>query len=46
MADHNPPPGATVRNGYGRDPYCNLAGERGFAAPVCGPFALPQEATK
>ena len=44
--DNNPPPGATVRYGYGRDPYCNLADERGFAVPVFGPFALPQETAK
>jgi hypothetical protein len=44
--DNNPPPGAIVRYGYGRDPYCNLADERGFAVPVFGPFALPQETAK
>jgi hypothetical protein len=44
--DNNPPPGATIRYGYGRDPYCNLADERGFAVPVFGPIALPQEAPK
>ena len=44
--DNNPPPGATVRYGYGRDPYCNLTDARGFAVPVFGPIALPQEATK
>lgn len=35
------PAGATLRYGYGRDPYCNLTDERGFAVPVFGPFALP-----
>jgi len=44
--DNNPPPGATIRYGYGRDPYCNLADGRGFAVPVFGPFTLPQEASK
>jgi sialate O-acetylesterase len=44
--DNNPPPGATIRYGYGRDPYCNLVDDRGFAVPVFGPFALPQEASK
>jgi sialate O-acetylesterase len=44
--DNDPPAGATVRYGYGRDPYCNLADERGFAVPVFGPIALPQEAAK
>jgi sialate O-acetylesterase len=44
--DNNPPHGATIRYGYGRDPYCNLADERGFAVPVFGPFALPQEAAR
>jgi sialate O-acetylesterase len=44
--DNVPPPGATIRYGYGRDPYCNLADERGFAVPVFGPIALPQEAPK
>jgi len=40
--DNNPPAGATVRYGYGRDPYCNLTDERGFAVPVFGPIVLPQ----
>jgi hypothetical protein len=44
--DNNPPPGATIRYGYGRDTYCNLADGRGFAVPVFGPFSLPQEASK
>jgi hypothetical protein len=44
--DNNPPAGASVRYGYGRDPYCNLADERGFAVPVFGPIALPQEAAR
>ena len=42
--DNNPPAGATVRYGYGRDPYCNLTDARGFTVPVFGPIALPQEA--
>lgn len=38
----DPPPGATLRYGYGRDPYCNLTDGRGFAVPVFGPLPLPQ----
>ena len=44
--DNNPPPGATIRYGYGRDPYCNLADERGFAVPVFGPLTLPQNSAR
>jgi len=40
--DNNPPAGATVRYGYGRDPYCNLTDAPGYAVPVFGPIALPQ----
>ena len=39
----DPPADATLRYGYGRDPYCNLTDERGFAVPVFGPLALPKE---
>jgi len=44
--ENNPPHGATIRYGYGRDPYCNLSDERGFAMPAFGPFALPQDSAK
>lgn len=44
--DNSPAPGATIRYGYGRDPYCNLVDDRGFAVPVFGPIVLPQDAAK
>jgi sialate O-acetylesterase len=34
------PEGATLRYGYGKDPYCNLRDERGFGVPVFGPIPI------
>ncbi len=34
------PPGATLRYGFGKDPYCNLRDEQDMAAPVFGPMAI------
>lgn len=36
------PEGAVLRYGAGKDPYCNLRDEAGFAAPVFGPLSLKQ----
>jgi sialate O-acetylesterase len=34
------PEGATLRYGYGKDPYCNLRDQAGMGAPVFGPMAI------
>jgi sialate O-acetylesterase len=34
------PEGATLRYGFGKDPYCNLRDEEDMAAPVFGPMAI------
>ena len=34
------PQGATLRYGFGKDPYCNLRDEQDMAAPVFGPMAI------
>jgi sialate O-acetylesterase len=38
--DKNLPPGAVLRYGYGKDPYCNLRDSAGMAAPVFGPMEV------
>ncbi len=34
------PEGASLRYGYGKDPYCNLRDRAGMGAPVFGPMAI------
>src|SRR5258708_6085997 len=34
------PPVATLRYGFGKDPYCNLRDDQDMAAPVFGPMAI------
>jgi Carbohydrate esterase, sialic acid-specific acetylesterase len=36
------PEGATLRYGFGKDPYCNLRDEKDMAVPVFGPMAISQ----